>query len=120
MERFLVASMSDEEDQFWSTYSGVGVSQLAANNILAVLAVTHRLSSAALASALPTDRKAGHLSVHRGPVSPTGRLIGSQNLSVVIWEGRNQAMHWETGEARRLTEACFETLAREVDSKYGK
>jgi hypothetical protein len=47
-------------------------------------------------------------------------VIGTQSLSVVIWEARNQAMHWETGEARKPTEACFETLAREVDPKYGE
>jgi hypothetical protein len=117
---FLAASMSGEEDQFWSTYSGLGVSQLSANNTLAVLAVTHRLSAAALASALLQIAKQGISSVHVGPVSAIGRMIGTQNLSVVIWEARNQAMHWETGEARKPTEACFVTLAREVDPKYAE
>jgi len=117
---YLAASMSGEEDQFWSTYSGLGLSQLAANNALAVLAVTHRLSAAALASALLQIARQGISSVHGGPVSPSGRLIGTQSLSVVIWEARNQAMHWETGESRKPTEACFETLARDVDPKYGE
>jgi hypothetical protein len=117
---FLAASMSGEEDQFWSTYSGLGVSQLSANNTLAVLAVTHRLSAAALASALLQIAKQGISSIHGGQVSPVGRLIGTQCLSVVVWEARNQAMHWETGEAGKPTEACFGTLARDVDPKYGE
>ena len=117
---FLAASMSGDEDQFWSTYSGLGVSQLSANNALAVLAVTHRLSAAALASALLQIAKQGVSSVHGGPVSPVGRLIGTQNVSVVIWQARNQAMHWDSGEAHTPMEICFATLARDMDPKYGE
>lgn len=39
---YLAASMAGDEDQFWYTYPGLGLSQLSANNALAVLAVTHR------------------------------------------------------------------------------
>jgi hypothetical protein len=117
---YLVASMSGDEDHFWSTYSGAGMAQLSANNTLATLAVTHRLSAAALASALLQIGKQGLSSVHGRSVSPIGRLIGTQNLSVVIWEARNQAMHWETGGAHKPTEACFETLASDVNPKFGE
>jgi len=48
----MAASMTGEDDQFWTTYSGLGVSQLSANNALPLRAVIHRLSAAALASAL--------------------------------------------------------------------
>ncbi len=92
---YLAASMSGVEDQFWSTYSGAGVSQLSANNTFATLAVTHRLSAAALASALLQIARQGISSVQGGPVSPSGRLIGTQR-------------------------ACFETLARDVDPKFGE
>jgi hypothetical protein len=120
LNAFLAASMSGEEDHFWFTYPGLGQSQLAANNALAMLAAnTHRLSAAALASALLQIAKQGISSVHGGPLSPTGRLIGSQSLSVVIWEARNQAMHWEAGGAHERMKACFESLARAVDPKYG-
>jgi hypothetical protein len=113
---FLAASMSGEEDQFWPTYSGVGLSQLSASNALA--ANTHQLSAAALSSALLQIARQGISSVHGGRVPPSGRLIGTQSLSVVIWEARNQAMHWEeTGGAHRPT---FETLARDVDPKFGE
>ena len=117
---FLASWMSGEDDEFWSTYSGLGATQLSASNILAVLAVTHRLSAAALARALLQIARQGISGVHGGPVSPVGRLIGTQNLSVVVWEARNQAMHWETGDTRKATEACFGTLARDVDPKYGE
>jgi hypothetical protein len=114
---FLAASMSDEEDVFWTTYSGSGLSQLSANNALAALAVTHRLSAAALASALLQIAKQGISSVHRGPMPPTGRPIGTQSLSVVIWEARNQAMHWEDLR-RREARDCFDALARDVNPKF--
>jgi hypothetical protein len=84
---------------------GSGVSQLSADDILAALAITHRLS-AALASAPFL-------------VPPAGRPIGTQSLSVVIWEARNQATHWDEVRRRELTD-CFETLAREVDTRYGE
>jgi hypothetical protein len=117
---YLAASMSGEEDQFWSTYSGLGQSQLSANNALAVLAANiHRLSAAALGSALLQIAKQGIATVHGGPMSPSGRPIGTQSLSVVIWEARNQAMHWEDVRRRELRD-CFETLARDVDPKFGE
>jgi hypothetical protein len=51
---------------------------------------------------------------------PAGRLIGTQNLSDVLWDARNQAMHWETDDVRKRTVACFETLASDIDPKYGE
>jgi hypothetical protein len=96
---FLAAWMSGDDDQFWLACSGAGISQLATDNVLAVLAVTHRLSAAALASALLQIGRQGVSNVHGGPILPAGRPIGTQALSVVLWEARNQAMHWETGKA---------------------
>jgi hypothetical protein len=121
LNAFLAASLSDEEDEFWFTYPGLGQSQLSANNALAMLAAnTHRLSAAALGSALLQIAKQGISSVHGGPLSPAGRQIGSQGLNVVIWEARNQAMHWEAEDARDRMKACFESLARDFDPKYGE
>jgi hypothetical protein len=34
---------------------------------------------------------------------PSGKVLGSQSISEVIWEGRNHAMHWE--EERKGTPA---------------
>jgi|SRR5579883_1991184 len=49
-----------------------------------------------------------------------GRLIGSQRLPDVIWHGRNQALHWEEGEFRPKTKACFEKLAKEVCKSFAE
>jgi hypothetical protein len=58
--------------------------------------------------------------VHGGSVLPVGRPIGTQPLSVVVWEARNQAMHWDDDQLRGRLEECFETLARDIDAKYGE
>lgn len=48
-----------------------------------------------------------------------GRYIESQNLSNIIWHGRNQAMHWEDGvPTNKHTKDCFETLAKEVGPQF--
>jgi hypothetical protein len=38
---------------------------------------------------------------------PTGRMIGSQNLRTVIWEGRNHSMHYEEGNPSVGVKNCF-------------
>jgi hypothetical protein len=50
-----------------------------------------------------------------------GRLIGTQRVSVVIWEARNQAMHWEELDMPKARlKLCFETLASEQTPKFGE
>ena len=36
------------------------------------------------------------------------RLIGKVCLDEVIWQGRNQALHWEEGQFSQKVEACFQ------------
>jgi len=44
-----------------------------------------------------------------------GRMVGSQHLSRVIWQARNQALHFEEGMPRdRRTRECIEALSVEV------
>jgi hypothetical protein len=43
------------------------------------------------------------------------RLIGDVSLDEVIWQGRNQALHWEEGQFSQKVEACFQQLAAKVD-----
>lgn len=48
-----------------------------------------------------------------------GRHIGSQNLSNVIWHGRNQAVHWEDGVPTNVnTQACFEKLKNDFGKQF--
>jgi hypothetical protein len=42
-----------------------------------------------------------------------GRFVGSQHLSSVIWNGRNQAMHFEDGKSKMQTKNCLNILQLE-------
>lgn len=46
---------------------------------------------------------------------PTGRIVGAEALRNVIWQARNQAMHWEEGTFRSPVLACFASL----ESSFG-
>jgi hypothetical protein len=39
-------------------------------------------------------------------------------LKNVIWQARNQAMHWEEGRLNEAVQDCFTALAAEVDQKF--
>lgn len=50
---------------------------------------------------------------------PDGRILDGIPLHEVIWQARNQALHWEDGSFSQLTEACFKTLA-ETDPVFSQ
>lgn len=54
------------------------------------------------------------LSFRFGPKSslPTSRLVGSQHLTELIWEGRNHSMHWEENSSKMPVDAMLQTLAK--------
>lgn len=79
-----------------------------------------KFSTYSLAGALLQFAKQGISTVHGNKENcPDGRYIGSQPLKTIIWEGRNQALHWEEGnfKNKRLCQ-CFDTLAKEIDPKF--
>lgn len=81
--------------------------------------VTHEFSIASLSGSLLQNAKQGISTVHGGLTAcPDGRLIGTQALKTVIWQSRNQSMHWEDGSFHPPTTACFETLITEIDLKF--
>jgi hypothetical protein len=41
---------------------------------------------------------------------PDGRLLAGEPLNSVIWQGRNQALHWEEGSFKPQVVACFAKL----------
>lgn len=49
---------------------------------------------------------------------PDGRLIGTQGLKHVIWQGRNQSLHWEDGKPHRAVRACFDLLTTQADQQF--
>jgi hypothetical protein len=52
------------------------------------------------------------LSFRFGPKAnlPASRLVGSQPLTEVIWEGRNHSMHWEENNPTSQVAAMLQTL----------
>ncbi|MCX5962744.1 MAG: hypothetical protein NT070_06235 [Cyanobacteria bacterium] len=42
---------------------------------------------------------------------PDGRGLGSEKLKNLIWQGRNQSLHYEEGHFRRPVQDCFANLA---------
>lgn len=79
----------------------------------------HEFSIASLSGNLLQYAKQGISLCHGGLAScPDGRLIGSQFLKVIIWQGRNQALHWEAGTFHPPVEQCFQSLANDIDPKF--
>ncbi|MFN0131470.1 MAG: hypothetical protein ACKVW3_02900 [Phycisphaerales bacterium] len=74
----------------------------------------HAFAEASLAASLLQYAKQGMSIVH-GSLSkvPDGRQIGSQALKEVVWQARNQTMHWEEGKLHPPVVQCFETLIKE-------
>lgn len=63
--------------------------------------------------------KLGISLVHRGlNACPDGRHIGTLPLKDVIWQSRNQAIHWDEGRFKQPVRDVFATLARESDPKF--
>jgi len=108
----------------WETYSGADkerhhVAQDA--DELKQLIDLHEFSVSSLAGSLLQHAKQGISIVHGGlGACPDGRVVASlQHLKTVIWQARNQAIHWEEGNLRPAVRACFDDLRDNVEAKYG-
>lgn len=78
-----------------------------------------RFSIGALSANMLQYGKQGISLVHgRLESCPDGRLIGTQPSKNVIWQSRNQALHWEDGAFNPPVVRCFEALARDMDLKF--
>jgi len=76
-------------------------------------------SRGSLSGSLLQYGKQGISIVHKKLAAcPAGRAIGSQDLKDVIWQGRNQALHWEAGSVHSPVEACFQALARDQGAQF--
>jgi hypothetical protein len=47
-------------------------------------------------------------------------MIGAQPLKNVIWQSRNQALHWEDDSFSKAVNLCFEELARDVHRNFSE
>jgi hypothetical protein len=80
---------------------------------------TRRFSTDTLSSTLLQIGKQGISIVHGGiAAAPDGRRVGSQPLKKVIWQGRNQAFHWEDGSFNNRVDDCFATLETDMGNHY--
>jgi hypothetical protein len=50
---------------------------------------------------------------------PNGRNVSGEHLKQVIWQGRNQSIHWEEGNPNQYVQALFEALKTNVHAKFG-
>lgn len=74
----------------------------------------HRFSIAAMAGSILQYAKQG-IALRYGPKKvgcPDGRMIASMPLHEVIWQGRNQANHWEEGSLLPPVQRCFKKLSQ--------
>lgn len=82
---------------------------------------THHLSRSGLAGAILQLAKQGISAVH-GPQrddAPPGDMVGSQHERNVIWEGRNQAQHWEEGSFNNPNVShCFNQLKDDFGQQF--
>jgi hypothetical protein len=65
--------------------------------------------------------KQGISTVHHDLVhSPNGRVIGSQPIKNIIWQSRNQAMHYEDHQFSNAVVNCFSILKNDFGNDYSE
>jgi len=80
---------------------------------------THQHSIQAIAGAILQIAKQGISVVHGGPkTAPEGRKIGTAPIRDVIWQARNQALHYEEGTFNKAVTALFTTLEKEQGALF--
>ena len=68
-------------------------------------------SRSAMSASVLQYAKQGISIVHGGlQPCPNGRGVGSQPLKTIIWQGRNQSLHWEEGNPKQPVIDCFDQL----------
>lgn len=80
---------------------------------------TRQHSVQAIAGAIFQLAKQGISLVHGGlATAPTGRMLGSVAIRDVIWQARNQSMHYEEGTFKKPLLALFSTLEQEHGPQF--
>jgi hypothetical protein len=76
-------------------------------------------STQAIAGAIIQIAKQGISLVSGGlAAAPDGRFIGSSALKSIIWQARNQSMHYEEGAPKQPVKAFFATLEQEHGPQF--
>lgn len=72
-----------------------------------------------LSGALLQIAKQGISITHGGlGACPSGRSIGSESLKNIIWQARNQSMHFEDGNPHPPVRSCFQNLENDFGSDF--
>lgn len=101
---------------YWDTYFGVDKDRHykeAEYEQVAQRVAARQFSVAALSGSLLQYGKQG-ISLHYGKNRtgcPDGRTVAGLSLHEIIWQARNQALHWEDGYFYEQATKCFEHLA---------
>lgn len=84
------------------------------NKFLKQKIAARQFAIAALSGTLLQFAKQG-LSITHGKFNncPNGPFIGSQTLKEIIWNARNQSLHWEEKNLHPSTKNCFKKLSIE-------
>ncbi|MBL8597382.1 MAG: hypothetical protein JNL14_06555 [Devosia sp.] len=78
-----------------------------------------RLAVQAISGALLQVVKQGIAVVHGSLAdAPAGRKVGSVNLKDVVWQGRNQSLHFEENEFRQPLKDVFRALAENYGDAF--
>lgn len=73
----------------------------------------------AISGAIFQIAKQGISLVHGGlGAAPDGRTVGSLFLRDIIWQARNQSMHYEEGKPKKAVSDLFATLEQEHGSHF--
>lgn len=106
----------------WETYFGADKERYHAEATLPQLEQqrdARTFACSLMAGSVLQFAKHGISLVHGGIQScPNGRPVHGLDLKSVIWQGRNQSMHWEEGQPRPPVVQCFEAL-KATDPVFG-
>lgn len=101
---------------YWETYFGADKDRFEAAKATEEkrqILEARLFARAALASAILQIGKQGLSAVHGGlEAAPPSREVHGIQIKDLIWQARNQAMHWEEGKPHKAVQECFETLAQ--------
>jgi len=109
----------------WDTYFGVDKQRFHKNADLQSMLErisAHEFSRSALCGNLLQYGKQG-LSIQFGKHRagcPEGRQIAGLAIHEIIWQGRNQALHWEDGTFSSAVSDCFEHLITNCDAVFAE
>jgi hypothetical protein len=80
---------------------------------------TKSFAISSLCGALLQISKQGISIVYGGLGScPNGRAIGNEILKNIIWQGRNQSMHYEENNPKQAVKTCFQNLEAFFGNEY--